>query len=319
MNGSLYLIIYYHRKKNMNKLKKLIRYLFTNPIIIARVGWDYLSPFFPDKFFTKVKFRLEMGYWMDFNNPQTYNEKLQWLKFNDIHPEYSKLVDKIEVKQFVADRIGKKHVIPTIATWNTLEEIDWTSLPNQFVIKASNDSGGVVVCKDKSKLKINDVLIKLRKDGDRDYSQINKEYPYRDVPHRYLAEQYMEDESKCEMKDYKFFCFDGKVKFLFVATGRQSGDTRFDFFDTDFAHLPIINGHPNADIMPSRPDNFDEMIKIAEKLSVGMRHVRVDLYNINGSIYFGELTFFHWSGIVPFEPFEWDKKFGEFIKLPINN
>ena len=301
----------------MKKYKKLFKYLFTKPTLIMRIGWDYLAPVLPDEFFTKVRFKLTMGYWMDFNNPQTYNEKLQWLKLNDIHPEFTKLVDKIDAKEYIAKKVGKQYIIPTIATWNSVDEINWDTLPNQFVIKSTNDSGGVVVCKDKSRLNIQQAKKKLKKLGKRDYSQISKEYPYKAVPHRFIAEEYMEDESGFELKDYKIFCFDGKAKFLFVATGRQSNDIRFDFFDIEYNHLPVINGHPNADSIPSKPVNFDKMIDLAEQISNGMRHVRVDLYNINGKIYFGELTFFHWSGIVPFEPFEWDVKFGEFLKLPI--
>ena len=301
----------------MKKYKKLFKYLFTKPTLIMRIGWDYLAPVLPDEFFTKVRFKLTMGYWMDFNNPQTYNEKLQWLKLNDIHPEFTKLVDKIDAKEYIAKKVGKQYIIPTIATWNSVDEINWDTLPNQFVIKSTNDSGGVVVCKDKSRLNIQQAKKKLKKLGKRDYSQISKEYPYKAVPHRFIAEEYMEDESGFELKDYKIFCFDGKAKFLFVATGRQSNDIRFDFFDIEYNHLPVINGHPNADSIPSKPVNFDKMIDLAEQISNGMRHVRVDLYNINGKIYFGELTFFHWSGIVPFEPIEWDVKFGEFLKLPI--
>ena len=126
----------------------------------------------------------------------------------------------------------------------------------------------------------------------------------------------MEDESGYELKDYKIFCFDGEAKFLFVATGRQQNDTRFDFYDTEFNHLPLTNGHANADVWPVKPENFEEMLEVASKLSKGIPHVRVDLYNINGRIYFGELTFFHWSGMVPFEPNEWDYKFGEYLHLP---
>ena len=214
--------------------------------------------------------------------------------------------------------MGGGIIIPTLGVWNSVDEIDWDDLPNQFVVKSANDSGGVVVCKDKSKLNIEEAKAKLRGLGGRDYSIISKEYPYKNVPHRFLAEEYMEDESGFELKDYKIFCFDGKAKFLFVATGRQQHDTRFDFYDIQFNHLPIINGHPNADICPQKPKNFEKMIAIAEKLSQGFPHVRVDLYNVNGRIYFGELTFFHWSGMVPFEPAEWDYKFGEFIKLPTN-
>ena len=298
-----------------NKVSKFWYYLFHRPIVILRVGWDYLAPIIPDKFFMKVKFRLEMGYWMDFDNPITFNEKLQWLKFNDIHPEYTQMVDKIEAKKYVASIIGTEYIIPTIKTWDNVDDIDWTSLPNSFVIKSTNDSGGVVVCKDIRQLDIEVAKIKLKSCGKKDYTIISKEYPYKYVPHRFIAEEYMEDESGCELKDYKFFCFDGVAKFLFIATGRQKNDTRFDFFDMDFNHLPIINGYPNAEEPPLKPENFEKMVEIAEKLSKGIKHVRVDLYNIKGQIYFGEMTFFHWSGIVPFEPNEWDKKFGEFIRL----
>ena len=160
---------------------------------------------------------------------------------------------------------------------------------------------------------------KLKSCGDRNYVKYNKEYPYANVPHRYIAEEYKEDESGFELKDYKFFCFDGEPKMIFVASDRQIGATKFDFFDLEWNHLPLKNGHPNCAHPIPRPQNFDEMIDVARNLSTGFPHIRVDLYNINGRIYFGELTFFHWSGIVPFEPMEWDYKFGEFLKLPPKN
>ena len=172
------------------------------------------------------------------------------------------------------------------------------------------------MCKDKAHLNIAEAKKKLKGLGKRDYSLKSKEYPYHDVPHRFLAEEYIEDESGYELKDYKFFCFNGVPRFLFVATGRQLHDTRFDFFDTSFNHLPVINGHPNADLCPLKPEGFDEMLEIASKLSAGIPHVRVDLYNVSGRIYFGELTFFHWSGMVPFEPRKWDYIFGEYLLLP---
>lgn len=184
------------------------------------------------------------------------------------------------------------------------------------MIKSTNDSGGVVVCRDKNKFDKNDAKLILINQGGRDYSKISKEYQYRSVPHRFIAEKYMEDESGYELKDYKIFCSYGKPLFLFVATGRQQNDTRFDFYDLNFNHLPVINGHPNADVWPVKPDNFDEMLEVAAKLSEGIPHVRVDLYNINGEIFFGELTFFHWSGMVPFEPSDWDLRFGSMITLP---
>lgn len=297
-------------------LKRILFYLNNNPKVLLPLLWDRLAFLFPDKLFLKVKFRLTMGYWMDFNNPKTYNEKLQWLKLNDKHPEYTKMVDKVTAKDYVASIVGEKYIIPTLGVWNSVDEIDWEDLPNQFVVKSAGDSGGVVVCKDKSNLNIEAAIKKLKTLGGRDYTCASKEYPYKNVSHRYIAEEYMEDESGYELKDYKIFCFDGEAKFLFVATGRQQNDTRFDFYDTNFNHLPLTNGHANADVWPVKPDNFEEMLEVASKLSKGIPHVRVDLYNINGKIYFGELTFFHWSGMVPFEPIEWDYTFGEYLHLP---
>lgn len=283
--------------------------------VLAISVWSKFAPYVSDKTFLKVKFRLLMGYKLNLNEPKTFNEKLQWLKLNDIHPEYTPMVDKVEAKKYVASQVGSRYIIPTLGVWDSVDDIDWASLPKQFVVKATNDSGGIVVCKDKSTLDIKKAKAKLRGLGGRDYTLASKEYPYRDVPHRFIAEEYMEDESGYELKDYKIFCFDGKPKFLFVATGRQQNDTRFDFYDTEFNHLPVLNGHPNADVWPLKPENFEEMLDVASKLSKGLTHVRVDLYNVNGRIYFGELTFFHWSGMVPFEPREWDETFGSYINL----
>ena len=268
----------------------------------------------PDEVYLKIVFRLRMGYALNLGNPRTFSEKLQWLKLHDHHPEYTDMVDKVAVKDYVKKTIGDSYIIPTIGVWDSIDMIDWDKLPNQFVIKSTNDSGGVVVCRDKTKLDLQNAINKLNV-GKKNYTKITKEYPYKNVPHRIIAEQYMEDESGYELKDYKIFCFNGHPKFLFVASGRQSNDVRFDFFDTEFKHLPVLNGHGNADILPSKPSNFDEMLIIASKLSAGIPHVRVDLYNIKGRIYFGEMTFFHWSGMVPFEPQEWDYKFGEYLDL----
>lgn len=278
--------------------------------------WRKCAPYIGDELYLRVAFRINLGYWPDLEFPKSYNEKLQWLKLHDKHDEYTKMVDKIEVKKYVSSIVGEKYIIPTLGSWNSIEEIEWENLPNQFVIKATNDSGGVVVCKDKSALDIDKAIKQLSSSGNTDYTIVSKEYPYKNVPHRFIAEQYLEDESGYELKDYKFFCFDGEVKFLFVATGRQQNDTRFDFYDTDFNHLPVLNGHPNADKWPTKPSNFQEMLDIARKLSKGIPHVRVDLYNVNGRIYFGELTFFHWSGFQPFVPNDWDYKFGSYINLP---
>ncbi|WP_338336084.1 ATP-grasp fold amidoligase family protein [Marseilla massiliensis] len=292
-----------------------------HPSLLFRIGKKLItmtSPFLSDEAYLKLLFRYRCGYKLNLASPQTFNEKLQWLKLHDRHQEYEKLVDKIDAKNYVAGIVGSQYIIPTIATWNTIDDIDWSILPNQFVIKCTSDSGGVVVCKDKSKLDIKKAIKKLRKGWGRNYYNQNKEYPYRNLKPRIIAEQYLEDESGYELKDYKIFCFDGEPKFLFVATGRQQHDTRFDFFDLEWNPLPFLNTHPNSGKNLQKPDNFDEMLRVARKLSQGIPHVRVDLYNVKGKIYFGELTFFHNSGMVKFEPMEWDYKFGDYIKLPIN-
>lgn len=277
----------------------------------------YSAIFLSDEYYLKLLFYHRLGYKLNLNNPQTFNEKLQWLKLNDQREEYSTMVDKIEAKKYVASIIGEKYIIPTLGVWNTVEEIEWNLLPNQFVIKSSDDSGGVIVCKDKTTLDIEKAKKRLQRKNN--YYKYNKEYPYRNLKHRIIAEEYLEDESKYELKDYKIFCFNGEPRLLFVATDRlkKGEETKFDFFDLEWNHLPFTNGHPNNPNPIKKPTNFDEMLCIARKLSVGIPQVRIDLYNCNGKIYFGEITFFHWGGTMAFKPKEWDYKLGEMIHLPI--
>lgn len=295
---------------------KRIRTLLENPKVLIIKWIRLLEPIVSDELYLRMLFRVRVGYWPNLKNPQSYNEKIQWLKLYYRRPEYTRLVDKVSVKEFVCQTIGEQYVIPTLGVWDDVDEIAWEALPNQFVVKASHDSGGIVICKDKSKLDIKNAKTMLESAGSKDYTKYNKEYVYHNVPHRFIAEEYMEDESGFELKDYKIFCFDGVPKYLYVASGRQKHDARFDFYDCEFNHLPVLNGHPNADVWPKKPRNFEEMLDVAAKLSEGLPEVRVDLYNINGRVYFGEMTFFHWSGMAPYDPQEWDYKFGEMIKLP---
>lgn len=271
-----------------------------------------------DKEYLKRAFRVNMGRELNLENPTTYSEKLQWLKLYDRKPIYTTMVDKAAVKDYVATIIGEEYIIPTIAVYDSFNEIDFENLPNQFVLKCTHDSGGIIICKNKEafdKKKAKRILNKYIK---RDFYKGWREWPYKNVPRKIIAEQYMEDSETGELKDYKFFTFNGKVKALFIASDRQKvdEDTKFDFFDENYIHLPILNGHPNAAIEPKKPINFDLMKSLAEKLAIGIPHVRVDFYEINGKVYFGELTFFHWSGMVPFEPEEWDYRFGSWLTLP---
>ena len=298
-----------------NILGKLARRLSSPKVLV-----DYLlckiGPVIPDSLFLRLRFKLKNGYRLDLKNPRTYNEKLQWLKLYDRNPEYTKMVDKYEAKRHVAGIIGEEHIIPTLGVWDRVEDIDFDALPNQFVLKCTHDSGGIVVCRDKATLNIQEAVGKLRKGLKTDFFNINREWPYKNVKRRIIAEEYKEDESG-ELADYKFFCFDGEPKILFVATDRLSAEeTKFDFYDLEWNHLPVLCGHPNRECPSPKPSNLAEMIDVARKLSSGIPHVRVDLYNCNGRVYFGELTFFHWSGFKPFTPFEWNYTLGSWLNLP---
>ena len=270
----------------------------------------------PEKVVKRV-FLERMGHELNLENPQTYSEKLQWLKLYYHNPLYTTLVDKYEVKQYVEERIGKEYIIPTLGVWNKFDAIDFDMLPNQFVLKCTHDSGGLVICKDKLKFDIAAARKTINKCLKHNFYYDGFEWPYKNVKPRIIAEQYMEDYKTQELRDYKFFCFDGVVKYMFIATDRQNREEPyFDFFNSDFNYLDMRQGHPNAPILPEKPQCFDEMKQLAKKLSVGMPHVRVDLYEVDGKVFFGEFTFFHHGGWTPFDPAEWDLRFGKEIKLP---
>ena len=272
-----------------------------------------------DEEYLKKAFKLNMGKELNLDNPQTFNEKLQWLKLHDRKSEYTIMVDKYLARDYIAKTIGEEYLIPLLGVWDSPDEIDFDALPDQFVLKCNHNSGlGMCICKDKSKLDIEKVKKELQKGLNENYYLHRREWPYKDVPRKIIAEKYMVDESGTELKDYKFFCFDGEVKALFIAKDRmkKGEETKFDFFDENFNHLPFTNGHPNSKPPYYKPENFEKMKELAGILSKGIPQLRVDFYNINGKIYFGELTFSHWSGMTPFDPEEWDYKFGEWIQLP---
>ena len=299
-------------------MSRSLKELFRNPMLLfMTLGHRELLNWVDDETYLKIAFKVSMGRDLNLNAPKTFSEKLQWLKLYDRRPEYTIMVDKYEVKKWVADRIGKGHIIPTLGVWNSFEDIDFDKLPDQFVLKCTHDSGGLIICKDKTKLDKAAARKKIETCLEHSFFWGQREWPYKNVRPRVIAEPYMEDSTTKDLRDYKFFSFDGEVKAMFIATERGTkGETKFDFFDADFNHLPFTNGHPNAEVCPQKPKCFDEMKRLAAQLSKGIPEVRVDFYEVNGKVYFGEITFFHWSGLVPFEPEEWDYKFGEWIKLP---
>lgn len=267
--------------------------------------------------FLKKEYKFHMGKELNLDAPKTYTEKLQWLKLYDHRPEYTIMVDKYTVKQYVTERIGEEYVIPLLGVWERVEDIDFASLPEKFVLKTTHDSGGLVICKDKSKLDVQAARKKLKYFLGRTYYDYNREWPYKNVKPRIIAEAYMEDSTYQELRDYKFFTFGGEPKVLYIAQGRGKGEpTVADFFDMDFHHLPFTIDHDTAEVPPEKPKNFELMKKLASVLSEGTPQLRVDFYEVDGRVYFGEMTFFHCSGMAPFHPEEWDKIFGDWVILP---
>ena len=286
---------------------------------LRKVLMRNLGKLVPDKLWIQVKYLKWFQKLPNLKKPETFNEKLNWLKLHDRNPEYIKMVDKYAVKEYVSNIIGEKYVIPLVGgPWTSFDEINFEALPTQFVLKTTHDCGGVIICKDKSQFDKEHARKFLSEHLKNNYYISDREWPYKNVKPQIFAEAYMEDLGTGELRDYKFFTFGGDAKIMFVATdrGKKDTETKFDFFDMDFNHLNIRNGHPNADICPEKPKSFDKMKVLAEKLSKNIPHLRVDFYEADGKLFFGELTFYHWSGLVPFEPVEWDRTLGNWIKLP---
>ena len=270
-----------------------------------------------DREFLERKFKAIFHRKIDLENPQTMNEKMQWLKLYDRNPRYTMMVDKYKVRDYIAEQLGEEYLIPLLGVWDDPDDIDFNKLPDQFVLKCNHNSGlGMCICKDKSKLDIKKTKTELRKGLKQDYYLTGRECPYKDVPRKIIAEKYMLDVKTGELMDYKFYCFDGEMKFAMVNSDRISDEpTKADYFDRNFNWLDFTWGYQHDARKPEKPEGFEEMVQIAEKLSKGIPHVRVDLYYCNHHIYFGELTFFDGSGFDRIEPTEWDYKIGRWIKL----
>lgn len=269
-----------------------------------------------DKLYLKILYRYKMGKRLNLKNPKTYNEKIQWLKLYDRNPEYINLADKYEVRNYIAKTIGDNYLVPLLGVWDKFEEIDFDKLPNQFILKCTHDSGGNVICKDKSTFDKEAASKKLNHCLKRNYYKNTREWPYKNIKPRIIAEKYLVDESGTELKDYKFLCFYGVPKAFLVISNRGQ-DTRSDFYNMNFKHLPVRHHYKNSEIGINRPEGFREMVELSKKLSKGFIHIRCDFYNIYGKIYFGELTFYQFSGLYKIEPESFDRKLGSFIHLPL--
>ena len=291
---------------------------------IFRIGRAFMQHtakyWYNDELYLKLLFYFTMGKRLDLKHPKTFNEKLQWLKLYNRRPEYTTMVDKYAVKDYVAGKIGREYIIPTLGVWDTPEQIEWDKLPNQFVLKTTHGGGntGVVICKDKSTFNREQAIAKLNSSLQSDIYVSLREWPYKNVPKRIIAEEYIEDSRSKELVDYKFFCFNGKVRFFKVDFGRQEGKHQANYYSSDGQLLDFgeVVCPPQKDKQIPMPTNLQQMISLAETVADNVSFLRVDLYNISGRIKFGELTFYPASGIGRFTLPLWDENIGGWLKLP---
>lgn len=296
----------------MNTLSKYIKSPLLLFVFLSNKGINL----FNDKTYLKIRYYATFKNFLNLQNPQTFNEKLQWLKLNDRKDIYTKMVDKYEAKSYVSKIIGNKYIIPTLGIYNNFDEIDFNKLPNQFVIKCTHDSGGLVIVTDKSKLDIKNVKKRINKSLKRNYYYPGREWPYKNVKPRIIIEKYMKDNLTNDLRDYKFFCFDGKCKFFKIDFNRIINH-QANYYDMNGSILPFGEEicPPDFSKKLELPVNLKKMINLAEKLSQNITFLRVDFYEINGNIYFGELTFYPASGFGKFQPEEWNLKLGNLIDL----
>lgn len=270
-----------------------------------------------DEAYLKFRFRADMGRRLDLEHPKSFNEKLQWLKLYDRNPEYPRMVDKYEAKAYVADIVGEEHIIPALGVYDDFDSIDFDALPERFVLKCTHDSGSIFICKDKSQMDKDRARQILERGLKRNPAWYGREWPYTQLKPRILAETYMEDESHKELKDYKFFVFSGKAEMILVDFGRYTGKHGRNVYTTDWKYMDASVKFPSdpAHQIP-KPDNLQEMIAFAEKLSQGLPYVRVDLYSVEGHIYFGELTLYPGAGFTHIKPDSLERRLGDLIVLP---
>ena len=304
----------------MSKLKTLGNLIKNPRLIYPILGWRGYFHGMPDEVYLKKIFRAKLGYDLNLKNPQTFNEKLQWLKLHDRNPLYTKLVDKCEVKHWVADQIGPEYVLATYAQWDSAEDIDISDLPNRFVLKTNHDSGGVVVCKDKTAFDLDSAKKKLGNHLKQNYFWGGREWPYKDIKPCVFAEEYIEPNSEGDVPDYKLFRFsNGRIITLHMTDRFTSLGLTETFFDEEWRPLSLTeDGYPTKKDAP-KPTCFEEMKSLAQKLTSKFPFARVDFYESSEKLFFGEITLYPKSGLEKFDPTEWDTTLGSWIELPFIN
>lgn len=271
-----------------------------------------------DSIYLRIRYFCILGKKLNIKNPKTFNEKLQWLKINDRNSLYTNMVDKYEVKNFVKNKIGEEYIIPTIGIYDSFDDINFDKLPEKFVIKCTHDSGGICICRDKQSFDKKRARKKINKTFRKNFFYSGREWPYKNVKPRIIIEKYMSNGDEKELTDYKFFCFNGEPRYVYVSTGLENHETaRMSFLDTNYEKMEFYRkDYKPFDELPKKPKEFKKMLEIAEIFAKDIPFIRVDLYEINEKIYFSELTFSPCSGFIPFEPEEWDEKIGELLDLP---
>lgn len=297
-----------------------IWYFIKNPKNILLGILYNLGGFIPDKLYLSLIYKIRMGIFPCLKNPSTYQEKMQWLKLHDRKPEYTIMADKYAVKKYVADKIGEKYIIPTLGIWDNANKIEWDALPDKFILKTTHGCGGtdVIIIDKQKEFDKKSITKRLNKSLKKNTYPRLREFPYKNIPRKIIAETYLESSEvyKTAIDDFKLYCFDGEVKFILVVSNRISDTKSLDYFSPDWEHLEICDvGEKNAKVVPEKPENLEEMIRIAELLSKNIRHVRIDLYNLKGKIYFGEFTFYDAGGFARYNPKEWESTLGSFIDI----
>ena len=297
-----------------NTLIKVLK----NPRIIALHILNFkISSIIPDRIFLKIKYRIVVGKRLNLSEPVLFNEKLQWLKLYDRNQVYTELVDKFKVRNYIANRIGEKYLIPLIGVYDSYDDIDFDTLPNQFVLKPNHTSGNVYICIDKKQINHDQLRREVNSWLKRNYFRFHREWPYKGVKPRIVCEKYMVDESGLELKDYKIFCFNGIPKMTQVDYSRFVEHKR-NFYDENWNLIPLNYKYPsNTNNRIDKPENFKTILRLASELSQNFPFARVDFYSIDESIYFGEITFYPEAGFGTFNPSTWDLILGDWIDLNI--
>ena len=298
------------------KLKRILFYIKNPRKILMQLGERGFFDWMPDKPYLRMIFRSEMGAELNLENPKTFNEKIQWLKLYDRKPLYHQLVDKYEVKQYIADKIGQEYIIPTLGIWENVDDILFDQLPDQFVLKCTHDSGSVMICKDKAAFDTEAAKKKLASHMKKSTYWFGREWVYKGITPRIIAEPYLEDGTG-GLTDYKVLCFSGEPKLIEVHSGRMSDAHTQDFYTTDWGRTDIVQTcEPMSDTVAPRPPQLELMLALSRELAQGLVHIRVDWYIVGNQLLFGELTFYDGSGFAEFVDEKWDQLLGSWIQLP---